>query len=79
MAEQFDYDEDDEATVEDAIERIEELGLDGERVGNTAAAAIEAGVHPVDALAEAVDAFDLSDCADELEAARKIGQREGWS
>ena len=79
MSEQFDYDQDDEATVEDALERLAELGLDGERVGNTAAAAIEAGVHPVDALAEAVDSYDHSEAANELEALEKISAREGWS
>ena len=76
---EYDYEPDDEERVEDAIERVEELGLDGERVAATAAGYIAGGTHPVDAIEAAVDSFDLSDVDDEMEAVSRISARERWS
>ena len=77
--EEFEYEEGDQEVVEDAVARIELLGLDPEQVERTMLGRMATGEHPVDALEAAVEAHDHSEDADELAALERISTREGWS
>ena len=70
--------EDDYAAAGEAVARALGGGADPEAIAGLAAGFMQEGYDEAGSLEAAANWYDHSDCEDEMQAAAKIGQREGW-